>query len=350
MRFSGEAELHAAIATVQVSEAAKDGTVSVEDLTTVETTLASQIGETEARRAIVRSLGEVFDKLDVDAKTHVLERASTIEAHTDRLQSIVDEMLEGKQTLIDINGDGKLDVGDLVFHANDEGKITVERINKKLADRATVAAAIVDASYAMNDAGVGFELIKDHRVNDEFWKVGAGGVMTLKPGVKPSDAVRDIVENGDEYGFECATGLVATYYVAMLDLLGPADFDRVADDVRMGPWKMDNDMRRLLVTSNPNPGSTYDELGDHALEPGFYYYFKNWDVTDDARERGWQGENVIYLGDGKFYGHGIGLGDADLFIDKLASEMEEDGKTPSLLNLHAWIDTDILDLDTQPGQ
>ena len=48
--------------------------------------------------------------------------------------------------------------------------------------------------------------------------------------------------------------------------------------------------------------------------------------------------------------HGIGLGDADLFVNKLASEMKEGGKTPSLLNLHAWISTDTLKMDKTPGE
>jgi len=44
------------------------------------------------------------------------------------------------------------------------------------------------------------------------------------------------------------------------------------------------------------------------------------------------------------------LGDADLFVNKLASEMKEGGKTPSLLNLHAWISTDTLKMDKTPGE
>ena len=84
--------------------------------------------------------------------------------------------------------------------------------------------------------------------------------------------------------------------------------------------------------------------------PGNYYYFRNWDVTDEARARGWQGENVIYLGEGRFYGHGIGLGDADMFVGKLSSEMKPGGKTPSLLNLDAILSTDVLKLDLAPGR
>jgi hypothetical protein len=338
------------VAAELVSKDAADGKLTAAELTTIEQKLTDTFGEESAKQALLRAFPAAFDKLDSEAAAHLLQRYAAVETHVERFQSIVDEMLDGKNKLIDSDFDGKLGAGDLVFTQDSEGKVSVAKIGQKVADEATVAKAIVDASHKMSSAGVSFALIKDHKANPDFWNVGPGGILTLKDGAKPSDAVVDIVNNGGKYGFECATGLVAVYYEAMLDLLGPQDFDRVAADIRLGPWQMEDDLERLYTHSSPKPGWAETDLGEYKLTPGNYYYFRNWDVTDDARARGWQGENVIYLGGGKFYGHGIGLGDGQMFIDKLAGEMKPGGKTPSLLNLEARLATDVLKLDLAPGK
>jgi len=349
---TGKQALRGAIATRQIESAAADGALTKTELDTIATTLKGHFGSKKTDAALISALPATIGKMDSAAAGHLLAKLGSQDQHVDHFGTIVEELLDHDNTLFDANHNGKLDAGDVVFSTDANGEVSVSKITKKLADRGTVANSIVKASYAMDDAGVGFELIKNHKANPDFWTIGSGGVLKLKPGVKASDAVNDMVQNGHKYGFECATGMVATYYVAMLDLLGPADFDTVAKDIKMGPWKMERDLDRVYITSRPDASKHYetDLDKDHKLEPGFYYYFENWDVTEDAYKRGWQGENVIYLGNGKFYGHGIGLGDADLFVNKLASEMKEGGKTPSLLNLHAWISTDILKMDKTPGE
>ncbi len=341
---------HAARADLLVR--AGDGKVTAAELSASRAALTDTYGAARAELALRGAFPAVIGQLDGDAAKQLLGMVSGIEGHAERVRTIVEEMMTGKNTLVDVDKDGVLDATDLVFTETPDGKVKVAEVGAKLADETKVAKAIVDASYKLSQSSIGFELIKNHRANPDFWDVGAGGVLTPKAGVNPSDAVADILNNSSKYGFECATGLVVVYYEAALDLLGPKDFDRVMKDLRIGPWVMEGDLDTHYGTSKPNPsGSTYDELPkDHAVVPGAYYYFKNWDVTPDAKARGWQGENVIYLGEGKYYGHGIGLGEADMFVSKLASEMEAGGKTPSLLNLTARISTNFLGLDKHPGE
>jgi protein-glutamine gamma-glutamyltransferase len=348
---AGKDELRASVAIAQIRDAAADGQVTKDELGLIEGSLKASFGNAAAEKALLRAFPTQISALDDEAATWLLGRFAGTQTHVARIQSIADEILEGKQKVFDTNGDQKLDTGDLVFTKADDGKVTVEQVSKKLADQVTVAKAMVDASYKMQGSGISFQLIKNHKANPDFWNVGSGGVLTLKEGVKPSDAMQDMIKNGNKYGFECATGLVAVYYHAMLDVLGPKDFDRVASDLRLGPWVTEDDLEMLMTTTYPRSGSSVEsELGSYKLTPGHYYYFKNFDVTPEAYERGWQGENVIYLGEGKFYGHGIGLGDGSMFISKLRSEAKPGGKEPALINIEAHLSPKVVELDLNPGQ
>lgn len=345
----GRRELQAAIAGSAIDLAAGDGKLETSELGTISAALEQRFGQEDGRRALLRAFPRQLDKLDSGAAAFLLEKAGSLELHVARLTAIVDELLDGQNLLVDTNGDAKVDVGDVVF-TKAGGKVSVAKVTQAVADQARVSKAMVDASEKMHAAGISFQLIKNHKANPDFWNVDASGTLTLKPGVKASDAINDMLSNNGKYGFECATGLVATYYVAMLDVLGPKDFDRVASDLRIGPWDMENDLERLMIETHPDGGWNAEVAlkNPDKLLPGGYYYFRNWDVTDEARARGWQGENVIYLGGGKFYGHGIGLGPGSDFVTKLKAESKPDGKTPSLLNLHRYLSTDVLKLDLDP--
>lgn len=350
LSVEGSRELQAAIAGSAIDLAAGDGKLETSELGTISATLEQRFGQEDGRRALLRAFPRQIDKLDAGAAAFLLEKAGSLELHVARLQAIVDELLDGQNVLVDTNGDAKVDVGDVVFTKADDGKVSVTKVTQAVADQARVSKGMVDAAEKMHSAGISFQLIKNHKANPDFWSVDASGTLTLKPGVKASDAINDMLSNNGKYGFECATGLVATYYVAMLDVLGPKDFDRVASDLRIGPWDMENDLERLMIETHPDGGWNAEVplKNPDKLLPGGYYYFRNWDVTDEARARGWQGENVIYLGGGKFYGHGIGLGPGTDFVTKLKAESKPDGKTPSLLNLHRYLSTDVLKLDLDP--
>ena len=64
--------------------------------------------------------------------------------------------------------------------------------------------------------------------------------------------------------------------------------------------------------------------------PGDCRYFKNPDVNPLTPE--WQGENAIDLGNGTYYGHGIGIKTAEEIIDALNSRrISEDSVSAYLM-------------------
>jgi protein-glutamine gamma-glutamyltransferase len=130
------------------------------------------------------------------------------------------------------------------------------------------------------------------------------GGFTLKTGVRPSEAIDDIFVNTRLYGTECATAIVIIYYKAVLDSYKADLFNKAFGEIVLMNWR---DMDDLLGVS------TYRRLPDYV--PGDCRYVKNPDVNPLTPE--WQGENIIDLGSGRYYGHGIGTGDVEYFIRAL---------------------------------
>lgn len=154
---------------------------------------------------------------------------------------------------------------------------------------------IVRAAKELNRSGLAFEVFRDSRANPDYWIRRGDGGFELRRGVKPSDAIRDIFKNGSEYGTECATAIPIVYYKALLEIFPEDDFNRLFSEIHLMNWhRMSRELRSAGVMRPAR-----DRL------PGDRLYFANPDV--DPRTPEWQGENVIDLGDGRFYGHGIGI-------------------------------------------
>jgi protein-glutamine gamma-glutamyltransferase len=211
----------------------------------------------------------------------------------------------------------------------------------------------------MGRAGHDFALIKDHRANPAFFAVGDGGVFTLKQGVEPADAVRDIFASPGKYGFECATAMVIVYYKAMLDLLGDEDFNRICGDLRIGPWAQEGDLASVKRSggSGTEPASAASIA---ALKPGEYRYIRNWDVSAKGKAAGWQGENVIYLGQGKYYGHPFGVASAETIISHLNTHRvdrsffdrlfgRDKRREASMVALSGFMTRDVFRFDRNPN-
>ncbi len=170
---------------------------------------------------------------------------------------------------------------------------------------------IVAAANALLASGIAFRNFRDSKCNTEFWTRTENGGFELKRGAKPSDAIRDIFRNGRKYGTECATAMVIVYYKALLEIFPEEAFNRMFPDIYLMNWhQIDPQLREIGIMHRET-----DFL------PGDRRYFKNPDV--DPLSTQWQGENVIDVGGGLYYGHGIGKYRPNVFIDALNRKRRE---------------------------
>ena len=180
----------------------------------------------------------------------------------------------------------------------------VERLGAARTEDLAFRQAVVQAGKDLAKSGVAFAARSgEDRVNKELWTLGYGGKMQVRKWLhgggigKPSEALRDIFSNGKAYSFECATAMMVIYHKAILDHIGDEAFDRLFSEPRnlkFFRWQVeDSDFTEVKRLAH-RPSK---------LMPGSHYYYKNPDASEENSAFG--GENVIYLGDGTFYAHGI---------------------------------------------
>ncbi len=172
---------------------------------------------------------------------------------------------------------------------------------------------IVKAAKALNSGRTSFASFAKDRCNPEYWERTEEGGFKLKSSQSSSQAVRDIFQQGELYSFECATAIVIIYYKAVLESIGEASFNRLFTNIYLHDWQYDKDLGLRIV---------YPE---EAI-PGDVKYFDNPDV--DPKHMVWQGENTVYVGGGKFFGHGIGITTGEKIITHL-NKYRKRGSTKS---------------------
>ena len=163
---------------------------------------------------------------------------------------------------------------------------------------------VIEAAIALDKSGPDFSTLEESQSNQRYWHLSKDGTFTLQPGILPHAALVDIFMNGRLYAFECGTAMVVTFLKAILDLIGPRNFDHLFSDLFLYDFRPPQNMALII-----HQGRDY--------LPGDCVYFKNPD--HDLATPEWQGENAILLGNNLFYGHGIGITTAQGIIDELNS-------------------------------
>jgi len=177
---------------------------------------------------------------------------------------------------------------------------------------------IISASRELNASYFSFRIFRRSKCNPQYWNRTDEGGFLLKDGVKPSEGIRDIFINSSQYGTECATAIVIIYYKALLNIYPEELFNEMFPNIHLMNWHyIDRDLDI----------GYYENLKDYL--PGDCRYFKNPDVNPVTPE--WQGENAIDLGDGTYYGHGIGIETADEIIKALNDYRIEDSTESAYL-------------------
>lgn len=183
---------------------------------------------------------------------------------------------------------------------------------------------IIKASYELFKSRMAFRVFRETMCNEDYWNRTNDGGFEVKEGIKPFDAINDIFRNGSRYGTECATAIVIIYYKALADIYPEELFNEAFPKIKLMNWHYDRDLGV----------DYYKNLTDYL--PGDCRYFKNPDV--DPKTPQWQGENAIDLGNGKYYGHGIGIRNAEGII-KVLNGMRKEG---------ASVEASLLDSATRP--
>lgn len=185
---------------------------------------------------------------------------------------------------------------------------------------------IISASRELYSSDFSFKVFRKSICNDKYWTRTLEGGFLLKSNAKPSEAIEDIFINSDKYGTECATAIVIVYYKAVLNIFPEKLFDEAFPSIHLMNWSYIDDDLDI---------NTYRNLKDYL--PGDCRYIKNPDV--DPKHPEWQGENAIDLGDGTYYGHGVGIQTIENII-KFLNKLRKDGATETAF---------LLDSATRPN-
>lgn len=325
--------------------AAAPGGITGEELKATFAALSAEFGPQAAADALKENFGAHLPEFTADSLAWVQKNFASMEGHVDRYQQVLGSFLQDAQ-LLDANFNGKLDAGDIAFTKKADGTVNTQALGQALADRVKINGAIVNACELLAKANHKYSTLPFQSFNREMWQgtgvagLGSvGGVFKLKDGVKPSDAVNDIFNNPKKYKFECATALVIAYHKAILDLIGPKDFDANFKDLKMGPWKYSDTFKQYWGTVNSGK----------PFQVGQYGYIKNSQVDAISWCKGWQGENVISLGGDKYYGHMYGITTGQKMIEAMNKHRNVWAKhSAAMTDVRGDISASVLKLDKTP--
>lgn len=164
--------------------------------------------------------------------------------------------------------------------------------------------SIIDVSRRLAKSSFDFKVFDETICNPKYWKRTQEGGFLLLPNANPFVAIKDILHNSHLYGTECSTAIIIVFYLALVEVLPEELFNKLFKNIHLMDWTyIDND---LGLTKYRYPADYF---------PGDCRYFNNPGHNPSTPE--WQGENVIDLGDGTYYGHGMGILSKDQIIKEL---------------------------------
>ncbi|MCX7714306.1 MAG: protein-glutamine gamma-glutamyltransferase [Clostridia bacterium] len=191
--------------------------------------------------------------------------------------------------------------------------------SKQLEFELALRKEIINAAESLNRSGMDFEVFRKSRCNSRYWERTNQGGFVLKDDAAPSQAIQDIFTNGFKYATECATAMIIVYYKALLELYGKDLFDETFPKIHLMNWHhIDKNLTEVGLMQRET-----DYL------PGDRRYFDNPDVSPLSPEM--QGENVIDMGNGRFYGHGMGIQRAEAIIRELNENRKRNAKESAYL-------------------
>jgi hypothetical protein len=190
-------------------------------------------------------------------------------------------------------------------------------------------------AFTAGEGRTAFENEERFRRQNRSWRANAvieriEVALRAADGVTASAAARDLVDPASAglYGFECYTAAALTQFVGAwrgLQQTSPATadatFDQTYGDFRLTHVEPEPvlTMGGIQIGTNLQLGpfslrALLDDPSDCGLERGDWVFLNNRRfITRGA----FQGENATYLGNKRFYGHGIGVFSIDEYIERL---------------------------------
>jgi hypothetical protein len=132
----------------------------------------------------------------------------------------------------------------------------------------------------------------------------------------PYTAVSDIFNNPKSYELMCGNAMLMVIARGVAEALGQKAFDELIDVARVGNWPL------RIRKRDEGIGEETDWV------PGDYGYIEN---QSEKKERGEEGENIIYLGNGRFWGQAPGKNILSLAEWKARVGSWGGGKVPARL-------------------
>ena len=265
---------------------------------------------------------EVIDGVGQTNQRHILNRGNTVVRELyGRDAVVVDNNTTGSR--------GKIDSKDFVEYTDAQGQKVRKAIGDQKFREIQMRTHTVEGAKILDDArkagqGMGFNAdMQNPTVNDQYWKVVDGRVQ-VRDGVNASAAVDDVFKNPNKYSLDCAAAAHLVGLRSIRNTIGAGDFDRSHQNLSVQGWTA----RRQTEAAN---GSTFTRVSGDAGRrdaianrlPGDVGYFKNPDNVSVA----WQGENVIYLGNGQYFGHPGGIKSKDEWVNWMNDHARRPGAT-----------------------